>query len=223
MHTKESPKKTVAMRNQKCGGCGSEYHVSAGIEVQRSRCWQCGAVAMTDELERNWNLSKNFPAPEPGTVIPRDTATPPEVQRTFETGATRDIDAGKLDYDGFFDPNVILAFAAYMQINRTQADGTMRDSDNWQKGIPKGVYIKSGWRHFFKMWHMFRSFILPKRQPPAGEEMEAICGLLFNTMGYLHERMKDDGHHTWLAREIAGLQILRAEELQERRDNAKAQ
>jgi len=110
------------------------------------------------------------------------------------------------------------AFACYMHINRTQADGSMRAADNWQKGIPTDVYIKSGWRHWFNMWQIFRSFISIGHKPEPGLEMIAVCGLLFNVMGYLHERMVADGINNWLAREENGAIDIRAAELEERRN-----
>jgi hypothetical protein len=60
--------------------------------------------------------------------------------RNFTTGATRNSDVNKLDYEGFLSPVVLEEFAIYMQTHRKQADGKLRESDNWQKGIPKEVY-----------------------------------------------------------------------------------
>ena len=57
--------------------------------------------------------------------------------RNFDTGATRDVDTNKLDFEGFLSPVVLERYAEYMHKNRVQADGNLRDSDNWQKGIPK--------------------------------------------------------------------------------------
>jgi hypothetical protein len=65
--------------------------------------------------------------------------------REFETGATRNPEEGKLDYEGFLSPLVLECYAKYMHEHRLQSDGKLRDSDNWQKGIPKEVYMKSGW------------------------------------------------------------------------------
>ena len=109
--------------------------------------------------------------------------------RTFDTGATRDTDTGKLDYEGFLSPLVLERYARYMHQNRVQADGSLRDSDNWQKGIPLEAYMKSGWRHFFDWWKEHRG-----HDTPDGLE-DALCALLFNTQGYLHEvlRNPDDG------------------------------
>src|SRR5580698_7792736 len=62
--------------------------------------------------------------------------------RTFETGATRNLDASKYDYEGFLSPLVMERFGQYMHKHRVQADGSLRDSDNWQKGIPLQAYMK---------------------------------------------------------------------------------
>lgn len=103
--------------------------------------------------------------------------------REFKTGATRDTDEGKLDYEGFLSHPVLRRYAEYMHKNREQADGKFRPSDNWQKGIPKDAYMKSMWRHFMDVWHGHRK---------TDEDMEeALCALLFNVMGYLHETIKE--------------------------------
>ena len=105
--------------------------------------------------------------------------------RNFDTGATRDTDEGKYDYEGFLSPLVLERFGEYMNKNRIQADGATRDSDNWQKGIPMDAYMKSGWRHFMDWWRIHR---LPERWGDGLEE--ALCALMFNVMGYLHEILK---------------------------------
>lgn len=104
--------------------------------------------------------------------------------RKFKTGATRDTDADKLDFEGFLSPLVIESYATYLHKHKKQADGNIRDSDNWQKGIPFDVYMKSGWRHFFDVWKEHRGL-----KSKGGIE-DALCGLLFNIMGYLHEYIK---------------------------------
>lgn len=104
--------------------------------------------------------------------------------RTFETGATRDTDDTKPDYEGYLSPLVIERYGEYMLKHQIQSDGTKRPGDNWQKGIPKEAYMKSGWRHFFDWWMEHRG--LPSRE---GLE-DALCALMFNTMGYLHEHLK---------------------------------
>jgi hypothetical protein len=108
---------------------------------------------------------------------------PEEYMRQFDTGATRDSEDGKLDYEGFISPLVLKRYAEYMHKNRVQADGNLRSSDNWQKGIPRDAYMKSAWRHFVDWWKYHRN-------QNAGDQKfgeEVICALLFNAMGYLHE------------------------------------
>ena len=104
--------------------------------------------------------------------------------REFKTGATRDQDETKLDFEGFLSPLVLKRFAEYMNKHRVQADGKLRASDNWQKGMPKESYIKSGWRHFFDWWEEHRG--IKSRE----NIEEAMCGLIFNVQGYLHEHLK---------------------------------
>lgn len=104
--------------------------------------------------------------------------------RKFKSGATRNNNEGKFDYEGFLSPLVIEAYGKYMNKHRKQSDGKLRDSDNWQKGIPVDVYIKSAWRHFFDLWKEHRGI------PTKDGIDEALCALLFNVMGYLHELLK---------------------------------
>ena len=104
--------------------------------------------------------------------------------RTFGTGATRDTDEGKYDYEGFLSPLVIQRYGQYMNKHRKQSDGSLRDSDNWQKGIPLNAYMKSAFRHFMDWWSEHRNI-----KTKDGIE-EALCALLFNVQGYLHEYLK---------------------------------
>lgn len=100
----------------------------------------------------------------------------------FESGATRTDSTNKLDYEGFLSPLVLERYARYMHENRFQEDGSMRDSDNWQRGIPLSSYMKSLWRHFMEVWTAYRH----KESPEI-----ALCAMLFNVMGMLHETLKD--------------------------------
>ena len=104
--------------------------------------------------------------------------------RTFSTGATRDIDQNKNDYEGFYSPLVIERFGQYMTKHRVQKDGSLRASDNWQKGIPLDAYMKSGWRHFHDWWKQHRGY-------PGQDTLEdSLCALIFNAQGYLFEILK---------------------------------
>lgn len=109
--------------------------------------------------------------------------------KVFETGATRSADTGKLDYEGFLSPLVLARYAEFMNKHRFQKDGALRDSDNWQKGIPLKNYMKSGWRHFMDWWKIHRGYATEGYEGESREEV--LCALIFNAMGYLHEILKE--------------------------------
>jgi hypothetical protein len=107
--------------------------------------------------------------------------------RTFESGATRDIDSDKVDYEGFLSPLVTKRFGRYMHQHRVQADGTLRASDNWQRGMPKDAYVKSLTRHVedVKLHHDGYGH-------EATEDIEsALCAVIFNANGLLFELLKE--------------------------------
>jgi len=107
--------------------------------------------------------------------------------RVFPGGATRDDDDTKLDYEGSLSPLVLRRYAEYLHEHRLQADGKMRDSDNWQKGIPMPAYMKSLWRHFMDMWSFHRHGC---KLRDIKRHEDAVCAVLFNATGYLHELLK---------------------------------
>lgn len=116
--------------------------------------------------------------------------------RQFETGATRDSDAGKIDYHGFLSHEVLRKYGEYMMRHQKQADGQMRASDNWKKGIPREQYIKSMFRHFMEVvdMHQRDEFLGKFGASSAGDPEfshefdEALYALMFNVMGYAYER-----------------------------------
>ena len=110
--------------------------------------------------------------------------------RTFDTGATRDNDETKPDYEGYLSPLVIRRYGEYMTKHRRQSDGNIRDSDNWQKGIPFAAYIKSLWRHLVDLWILHR-FPHDELQCNASTTEETLCAIIFNASGYLHETLKN--------------------------------
>lgn len=119
-------------------------------------------------------------------------STPPQA-RLFDTGATRDVEDHKHDFESFLSPLVIREFAAYMHEHRFQSDGKMRDGDNWQKGMPLESLMKSMFRHFMDVWTLHRSSYVRPLMDFAGEEVrmeDALCGVLFNVQAYLHELLK---------------------------------
>ncbi len=103
--------------------------------------------------------------------------------RKFDGGAVRDGEAGKVDFDGCFSPEVLLAFARYMQRHSVLSDGSLRSAGNWKTGMPKDVYMRSAFRHFFSWWYAHNG----------GKEeiLEAMCGLMFNLQGYMHELLRE--------------------------------
>lgn len=112
--------------------------------------------------------------------------------RTFESGASRNTDEGKLDFEAFISPNALRAFAEYMDEN-AWLDDERRPGDNWQKGIPTEAYVKSLWRHFFDVWALHRG--VPTLDAP--DMKRALGGVLFNAFGLLHELTKPTAAHGW--------------------------
>lgn len=104
--------------------------------------------------------------------------------REFDTGATRDNDETKPDYEGFLSPDVLMQFATYMHKHRVQADGKLRDSDNWQRGIPKDAYMKSMFRHLMDVWWEHRN------KNDQDLQLESLMALLFNVQGYALELIR---------------------------------
>lgn len=105
------------------------------------------------------------------------------IMREFSTGATRDSDLDKPDFEGYFSPYALDSYGAYMLKHQKQADGSMRASDNWKKGIPQTAYRKSLYRHHLE----FQKAAAEGRTTDAIEMANAI---LFNVMGWLHEELK---------------------------------
>lgn len=108
--------------------------------------------------------------------------------REFKSGATRNNDIGKFDYEGFLSPLVLERYAEYMNKHRLQDDGKLRSSDNWQKLFGENhldVCIKSAWRHFMDIWKQHRGYV--------GQDIleDSLCALLFNIQAYLFKIIKD--------------------------------
>lgn len=133
----------------------------------------------------NWNTH-----PPPG-----DTAVQSGV-RQFATGATRSSDEGKIDYEGFISIPAWHSYGLYMNKHRLQPDGTLRDSNNWKKGMPltgDGSYIKALFRHVVELVGLMAGFTAERilRELPKATHDERLvdtaCAVLFNAQGFLHE------------------------------------
>jgi hypothetical protein len=84
-------------------------------------------------------------------------------------------------------PLVIQRYGEYMHANQVQADGSIRSSSNWKKGIPIDAYMQSMWRHLEDVWLHHEDHAGSARE---GLE-EALCAVIFNASGYLHEILKE--------------------------------
>ncbi len=97
----------------------------------------------------------------------------------FDSGAVRTSEP-MFDPEGFMSPVVIRAFSIYMEKHRTQANGNIRNSDNWQKGMSKARYMRSMTRHWLDVWTEWRS-------PSCSQEklLDCLCALFFNVQGMM--------------------------------------
>lgn len=203
------------------GGCQYKPSAVEAQEVlaeKKSICVPAGTIISSEGVEPGTIILTNRkplplhlggPLPETKRIVRNETTdnarqawenvdraasrAPEAVKRTFSTGATRDVADNKLDYEGFLSPAVLQRFAEYMHKNRFMKDGSVRDSDNWQKGIPLDAYMKSMFRHFMEVWCLHRGVevVRPEEDDDWTPDLEdSLAGLLFNVQGMLHEVLK---------------------------------
>ena len=113
--------------------------------------------------------------------------------QVFKSGATRDSSDDKLNYVGLLSPSVLKRYAEYLHSHRKQSDGKMRASDNWKSGIPLQNYTESLVRHMMDVWltHDGKT-CTDLRDGHIISQEEALCAVIFNAMGYLHELLKQE-------------------------------
>lgn len=99
--------------------------------------------------------------------------------RAFKGGATRDGHGNKYDYEAFTNALVKRRFAKFMHFHRRQKDGSLRDGDNWQRGMPREVFMKSLIRHVEQLHYQW-----DKRRQLSET---TLCAIRFNADGLLHE------------------------------------
>ena len=113
--------------------------------------------------------------------------------RQFESGAARDSDdhPEKPSYFKALSPIVLREYVKYLGRHRTLPDGSKRDWDNWKSGIPMDVYADGLLRHSWAVWLILQGF---KAYDNHGEVnlKDSLCGVLFGTMGMLHEILKQE-------------------------------
>lgn len=137
---------------------------------------------LVDEITRRPRLRS------PNQIEAKSTLALSKRLRVFDTGASRNDDTYKHDPEGFFSPLVIQCYNEYIHGKRLLKDGTIRESDNWQRGMPLDTYAKSLWRHFLDFWLWHRGYGHRAR----ASLKVALCAILFNAMGYLHEILKQE-------------------------------
>lgn len=111
------------------------------------------------------------------------------IMRQFEGGATRSNNEGKLDYFRFNHPLVEKVFAEYMHKHRKQADGNVRDGNNWWKGWPKETSAESLMRHIKDIELHLANY----PQEATEQLVDSICASIFNLKAMLLQVLREQG------------------------------
>lgn len=109
--------------------------------------------------------------------------------REFTTGAKRDTEEGKLRFHAALSPYALEAWVDYCRRHNNQVH---RCEENWKRGMPLESFISSHFRHAHHWWKMHDT-TLGNGDLTEGERrelIEALCAVLFNAHGYLHELTK---------------------------------
>ena len=110
-----------------------------------------------------------------------------EQLRQFPSGANRNSNVGKHDIEAFINPLCDDSFHAYMHKHQQLEDGTTREGDNWQKGIPPVELMKSLTRHFHELRMIERGY-------GDSDVVEVLNAIRFNVealkLHYLNEQQK---------------------------------
>ena len=89
--------------------------------------------------------------------------------RKFESGASRNSNSGKFEYYKFINPINEFSFAKYMHSKRYLDNGELRDSDDWQKGIPQDSLLDSLTRHIKELELLHMGYIVAHYKDKGGE------------------------------------------------------
>ena len=109
-----------------------------------------------------------------------------EKLRKFDTGAIRDTDSGKLSYSKGLSFLVLRRYLQYLGKHRTLPDGSVRDWDNWKKGIAPEVYRDSLTRHVADVNIVADGYSAEDNHGKCDLE-DLLCAVMFNSMGWLYE------------------------------------
>lgn len=110
--------------------------------------------------------------------------------RVFKSGASRNSSLNKYDYEGFNHPLVDHSFAKYMHHHRKLEDGSYRDSDNWQKGIPVKELMRSFRSHVQDVMLINRGIKVFEDKKEVTLE-EALNGVKFNLNAMVLDLLKN--------------------------------
>jgi hypothetical protein len=88
-----------------------------------------------------------------------------------------------MELAGYLSPLAIKRYGEYMLRHQYQSDGVRREAGNWKKGIPLGAYMESLTRHHLDVWLHHEGYSGEARESLE----EALCAVIFNSFGYLHE------------------------------------
>jgi len=169
---------------------GKQGVISGYNDANVDLCYQ--VVIEGNHNSRNLG-SQDLELVEARYIVAVDPAVPGSSHtaiRTFVSGATRDTAQGKLDYVKALSPIVLRRYVQYLDKHRLQPGGSYRDFDNWKKGMDQGVYLSSLGRHFIDVWLLAHGQETSDNHGPVDEE-SALCAILFNTMGILHEKLAE--------------------------------
>lgn len=106
-------------------------------------------------------------------------------KRIFPTGAYRNDNKGKFNYDGFINPAVENSFARYMHGHRKMEDGSLRDADNWQKGFSVDEIMQSLLRHVMDVHLLHRGYEVIDEKGEKITLEECLNGVKFNINAYI--------------------------------------
>lgn len=169
-------------RARMCCSCGFMIEESSGVKFKF--CPNCGTIYRGEQFVNAEadKAAEQKQQPGPGTSPYGGPFGNARSTRAFDTGATRDVDHDKIDPEAAIAPIVLTLYCQYMKACQIMPDGSRRQDDNWQRGMPRESYMKSGARHFLEWWQQHRA-----AEPNSYKLVIALFGIMFNVQGYILE------------------------------------